>query len=294
MPDRFKVKEVFSPLKRKENNKVTIPAIVYIPFIVLYAMYGSKPHEAPVIGQYFPTPTPTFLTPVPTFTSVFSLNNKTITPSPTSIYLWGTPVPTFQPSSVIPAGFPWIKDKGQWYMEGQKVQFSYYYPPLGGTNCHEDNWFNGKCKNITASSQGWKEYLDKGIAVHPDMLSLLPFGSMVYVVNPEPIRGLYTVVDLCGGCFINGKYYFDFLFDTMPAGLNWSVDVDFLPVRIGWDGEFPPTSTPYIIGPTNTSTPTPTIAPIYIVITNTPLPTSTLEPTSTPAPTFTPTPTSTP
>lgn len=290
MPGRLLVQEAYYPLKRKESTKFRLPIIVYVPFVAFYLIYGSKPYEAPLIGQYFPTPTITPLTVVPTRTSAYDFllpsGSFTRTPSPTPWHLFPEII---SPTAVsdIPVGFPFIRDQGSWYMSGQRVQFSYYYPPLGGVNCHEDNWVNGKCKNVTASGQGWQEYMGKGVAVHPDMLDLLPFGSLVYVVYPVQIRGYYTVIDLCGGCLIDGRYYFDFLFPSMPEGLNWSVDVDFLPVRIAWDGKFPPTRTPV---PLSSFTPTGTQTPIYIVITavptDTPIPTQTV----TSVPSFTSTP----
>jgi hypothetical protein len=147
--------------------------------------------------------------------------------------------------------------------------------------------------------------MGKGLAVHPDMLGILPFGSIVYVVEPVSIRGFYTVVDLCGGCLINGNYYFDFLFPSMPSGLNWSKPVNFVVARVGWDNAFPPTSTPVIWSPTPTVTHTslPTFTPWVITATqqasNTPvLVTDTPEPSFTPeasnTPFFTDTPISTP
>lgn len=287
LPIRLKVNEEYAPLELQENKRFRLPLIYYVPFLALYLIYGSRPHEMPVVGAYFPTPTITstsqnvgFLLP--------EMRTPTVTPTSRTSYLLlptlQTPTSEFSQHQSVLDGFPYITNYGDWYMSGQRVKFSYYYPPLGGVNCHEDNWVNGQCKNITASGKGWKEYMGKGLAVHPDMLSILPFGSTVYVVNPEPIRGFYTVIDLCGGCFINGNYYFDFLFERMPDGLNWSYDVDFLPIRVGWDGTFPPTATPVI----NTLAPTATATPHYIIITSTPQPTYTPFPTYTVFPTVTP------
>jgi hypothetical protein len=206
----------------------------------------------------------------PTVTSSYSLPlDPRVTPSPTLSAL----------SAYFPFPFPVILDQGDFYRQLNYVHFSYYFPDLGGVNCHIDNWVNGHCKNVTASHVvGWREYMRKGIAVHPDMLSALPFGSMLYVTQPPEIAGYYTVVDLCGGCLINGNYYFDFLFDSMPSNITWSVPVNYGVIRIGWDGAFP-TSTSYVIPTLSYSTITPTFTPSQVP-TETPLilPTSTFLP----------------
>lgn len=289
------IDEEYLPLKRRDKTRFKLPIIFYVPFLALYLVYGQSPYNLPVIGGYFPSPTPTLLS---TSTLVY-VTPELVTYTPTrtpkysipSFYLSQTPVDNYG----FPFDFPVILDMGEFYKGLHKVLFSYYYPDLGGTNCHDDNWVNGKCKNITASKLvGWREYMGKGIAVHPDMLEKLPFGSMIYVSRPASIKGFYTVVDLCGGCLIENNYYFDFLFDRMPDGLNWSVEVNYGVVRIGWDGVMPtktpvetlqavtptPTNTPYVI--TQVVTPTPTFTPVYIVVTPTYTPTVT--------PTFTPTP----
>lgn len=261
----MKVDENYSPLNLNENNRFSIPFIFYIPLLVGYAIYGSRPHDIPLVGQYFPTPTPSPMASMdPTFTPAFSLDTLSPVPTFTPAYLLAsspTPSPT---ASLFPFDFPVITNYGSYYMTGQIVQFSYYYPPLGGVNCHSDNWVNGQCKNYTASGEGWIENMGKGIAVHPDMLNTLPFGSEIYVSYPEQIKGFYKVIDLCGGCLINGKYYFDFLFSSMPPSLNWSVDVGFVVTRIGYYGVFPPTRTPSpLIFPSSTPTAFPTAFPTY-------------------------------
>ena len=303
MPGRFLVQETYAPLKRAESNKFTLPLIVYVPFITLYLVYGSRPHDLPLVGGYFPTPT---VTPALTSQAMLPNFDNFLVPTATRInYVllptFETPTPNYPFGDPNMAGFPFVKDLGDYYLHGQQVLFSYYYPPLGGTNCHEDNWVNGQCKDITASKEGWKAYVSKGIAVHPDMLGILPFGSIVYVVEPVSIRGFYTVVDLCGGCLINGNYYFDFLFPEMPKDLNWSKPVNFIVARVGWDNTFPPTSTPVLwtSTPTITLTISPSITPWVITATqeasNTPvLSTETLTPSFTPEPSITPVFTETP
>lgn len=283
LPSRKIVNENYSPLKVNSVQGFSVPLIVYIPFILLYVFYGQRPHALPLVGGLFPSPTPTpFLTHTPTTT-------------PTSMF---TPTPKYTPAYVLPStltpvvlfdvnNFQFITDRGDYYKNGQRFLFSYYFPDLGGVNCHEDNWVGGQCKNITASKVvGWREYLGKGVAVHSDTLQLLPYGSTFYVLNPPSIAGFYTVVDLCCGCKKGNQYYLDFLFPSMPSGVDWSYNVDLLISRIGWDGSIPvdirnvscadetptpfpssiPTQTPYIVTvtPQASSTPVFTASPTSV------------------------------
>jgi hypothetical protein len=290
LPIRLKVNENYSPLPLKENTRLHVPIIIYLPFIIGYALWGSHPHDIPVVGGFFPSPTPAGTL---TIQEVRGLIYGTVTNTPiyTPAYVLPSTIlpPTEQVTSTpdILSGFPFITSYGDYYKHGQQVLFSYYYPPLGGTNCHPDNWVGGHCKNTTASGEGWLQYMGRGIAIHPDMLYLYPFGSQIYVVNPPSIRGLYTVIDICNGCLLRGHYYFDFLFEKMPAGLNWSVQIDYLPYRIGFDGSFPPTSTLSVVYPTDTRYPTYTPT-----ATNTIYPTTTdILPTGSPTNTIIPSPT---
>jgi len=106
--------------------------------------------------------------------------------------------------------------------------YSYYNPDLGGVNCHEDNWLEDikKCKNTSASGKGWREYIKSGVAIHPDMLENLPFGTIIEVIDPEILRGEYEVIDLCSGCrpkITNGFYYIDFV-DTIQI-VPWGSEI---------------------------------------------------------------------
>lgn len=271
--------------------------IVYVPFIVLYLVYGSRPYDTPLVGGFFPTPTNT-----PVFTSTPTI---TYTPTQSTIPTLAYVLPaTYYPTSTalyqsngVPSGFPFITDKGSYYLTGQRVLFSYYFPDLGGVNCHADNWVDGRCKNVTASKVvGWREYLGKGLAIHSDMYDELPFGSQVYVVNPPSIAGTYTVVDLCCGCKNQNGYYFDFLFTDMPAGVSWSYNVDFVVTRYGWDVELITVPAPVCLDAPYTATPSriPSLATATSkrLFTSTVIPsfTPTLTVTSTELPSLTPTP----
>ena len=107
------------------------------------------------------------------------------------------------------------------------VQYSYYWPPLLGPNCHPDNVLpSGGCKDTTASGEPWTKWRGKGVAIPIQWLDRIPFYSIVRVISPPEMIGDYTVVDLCGGC-IKAEYpdliWFDFLDDHLI--LNWSSDL---------------------------------------------------------------------
>lgn len=189
---------------------------------------------------------------------------------------------TFTPSATPTATsflqFPFVTHLGDFYLMEHTFLFSYYFPDLGGVNCHEDNWQNGRCKDTTASGMSWRNNLGKALAIHPDFLDILPYGSVIKITSPAVIAGDYMVIDLCGGCNINGYYYFDFLFSEMPVGVNWSDPVTFQVMRVGFLN-LPPTSTltpVYEYLPTWTPTatlqpiPTETLSPVPVVPTETP------------------------
>lgn len=270
---------------------------------MLYLVYGQRPHDLPVVGGLFPTVTPTFFsvtsTNTPTATSFIDASDVTpLYVLPAFILTQNaisSAVPSFVPTQTpainsygLPSGFPFITDRGDFYTRLNRVLFSYYYPDLGGVNCHEDNWSNGHCADVTASKVvGWREYMGKGIAIHSDLYDEIPYGSQIYVVSPPQIAGIYTVVDLCCGCKNQNGYYFDFLFEGMPDGLGWSYNVDFVVTRYGWDVQLMDVPVPNcgLYYPDNTSTPEPTISPTYTsepVFSATPYPTYTAYPTYTP------------
>lgn len=263
---------------------------------MLYVLYGQRPYALPVVGGLFSSPTPTaIMTNTPMVTLTVSDLFITSTPRFTPAYVLP---PTLTPENLVnPLNFPFIVDRGNFYRNLNRVLFSYYYPDLGGVNCHEDNWVDGHCKNVTASKVvGWREYMGSGVAVHSDMLQYLPYGTQFYVTNPPAIAGFYTVVDLCCGCKHDTSYYFDFLFDNMPDGVNWSYNVDYYVSRIGWDGSIPPSTATVICPP-----PVPTLAvtltsvstqtPYVITATFQPSFTPTFLALDTPVPSFTVTPT---
>lgn len=102
------------------------------------------------------------------------------------------------------------------------IGYSYYFPPLGGVNCHPDNWHDNYCDDITASGEQWTKYIGRGVAVPVQWADKIPLMSVIRVLDNTVMEGEYTVVDFCGDCIKSeGHIYFDFL-DNRPR-LNWTV-----------------------------------------------------------------------
>ena len=102
--------------------------------------------------------------------------------------------------------------------------YSYYYPPLGGVNCGTWDDNTGTCADVTASGLPWSSYLGRGVALHPDMLAVCPLMSILHVSSPVDVAGDYIVLDVCPGCYFEGKgYLFDFLSDRQV--LPWWTNV---------------------------------------------------------------------
>jgi hypothetical protein len=120
--------------------------------------------------------------------------------------------------------------------EGQFFAFgySYYYPPFGPPNCFGPNWIDGRCKDETSSGVKWSEYMGRGVALHPSRLDVWPFGTVIEVVSPYQVAGLYTVVDRCEGCIkpdVPGVEYIDFLDNRLR--LVWTSPVLVRVVSLG-------------------------------------------------------------
>lgn len=157
------------------------------------------------------TPTPTLdLDAVATVVSVFE---SAYTPTPTMIPTFiPTVILTFSPM-VIPTATPVVYE----------YAFSFYDPSLLGENCHAGNVVDGQCKNITHCSAnfpelvsgGWRDYLGRGVAVPPSLLEKYPCGTELQVLTPPELIGIYTVVDICGGCEPNPRN-------------DYKTDLDFL------------------------------------------------------------------
>jgi len=131
---------------------------------------------------------------------------------------------TATPAAVTatPAAAP---DDGNTY----DAAYSYYDPSLGGVNCHSANWDGMKCADTTASGIKWSEYMGSGVAFPIAWLQVLGYGSEIQVIDPAPIAGVYTVIDICCGCdgrnWGDGVYRIDFLNDRQA--LPWAAPVKF-------------------------------------------------------------------
>jgi len=106
------------------------------------------------------------------------------------------------------------------------VQYSYYWPPLLGPNCHPDNVRGGKCLDTTSSGLKWSEYRGRGVAIPLTWAGTVPLLSVVRVLHPVTMIGDYLVIDYCGAC-TKSEYpdlvWLDFLDDTQR--LDWSADM---------------------------------------------------------------------
>lgn len=108
------------------------------------------------------------------------------------------------------------------------VGYSYYYPDLGGVNCHADNWNGSHCADTTASGLSWRDNLGRAVAIPPSWVCYgLGYGSIVEVLSPDTIKAEYLVVDLCAGCesenWDDGQWRLDFLDDRQR--LQWAYPV---------------------------------------------------------------------
>lgn len=254
--------------------------LFYTIYLMLSPARGSTVEAAPNDQDYFGTAA--YL--------VTQTHLATFTPSTSTITTTTTITPTMNGTPFL--SFPFVTHLGDFYLSEHTFLFSYYFPDLGGVNCHIDNWENGRCKDTTASGMSWRNNMRKGLAIHPDFLELLPYGTVIRITSPAAVAGDYMVLDLCGGCNINGYYYFDFLFEEMPIGMNWSDPVTFQVLRVGFlNLHATQTLTPvYDYLPTLTSTPTLLIStdtPAPVVIpSHTPTATETAIPTETPTATL--------
>ena len=137
-----------------------------------------------------------------------------------------TPYPTYTPyPSITPFSTP--------NNLSLTVQYSYYWPPLLGPNCHPENLKKtGGCKDVTASGLPWSHYRGRGVAIPLVWAGTVPLFSIVRVLSPVDLIGDYLVLDYCGAC-TKSEYpdlvWLDFLDDTQR--LQWSADmqVEILP-----------------------------------------------------------------
>lgn len=139
------------------------------------------------------------------------LTAPTSTPPPVyTPYVFDLPIPPTVTPTPAPQIIEWA--------------YSYYYPALGGINCKD--WKKNKCVSTTSSGAPWEDWLGRGIAIHPSLLEMYPYGTVFQVVSPSELAGLYTVVDLCTGCKkpdYPAVTWVDFLDTTQRAG--WSEPV---------------------------------------------------------------------
>jgi hypothetical protein len=135
-------------------------------------------------------------TPVPVVKPV----GQPITPTP----MIATPTLPHTPPTPTPTPTPSVAPR-----HAVVLGYSYYWPPLGGANCHPDNWQDGRC---TAKLLGlpWERWEGVGIALSADLLRYIPLGSCVLTTLPDGKKEYRIVADVCPLCSVNGSWV-DFL-----------------------------------------------------------------------------------
>ena len=173
----------------------------------------------------------------PLLTRLPKANNQTLAfPSGAIVGDGGMPItapinPTAQPTDTPIPPTPEViptPTEVRW-SDVTKVGYSYYNPALGGINCHSANWDGSACRDTTASGIKWSEYMYHAVAIPPEWLSTIWYGSTITVISPEILAGRYVVIDICQACSSNiwpdGMSRLDFLDDTQR--LPWAYPVEF-------------------------------------------------------------------
>ena len=152
--------------------------------------------------------------------------------------------PTLVPTAVV-------TPTSEYKTDVLEVRYSYYNPDLGGVNCHTANWNGYSCADTTASGIPWRAYVGKAVAVPPSWLGIVSYGSVLRVLEPDPIKGDYVVIDICNWCETNywpdHTWRLDFL-DTAQR-LPWA-----FPVKVVFVSVITPTPVPTLT-PVRTLTP---------------------------------------
>ena len=87
--------------------------------------------------------------------------------------------------------------------------YSYYYPDLGGVNCHTSNWDAdaGVCRAVLLG-RPWRDWLGRLVALGYDYQDYM--GCTLHIVAPDAVVGDYVIGDICPAC---GADFVDFLAD---------------------------------------------------------------------------------
>jgi hypothetical protein len=209
-----------SPVGKALTNWLTIIGLIYFSRAMWKPLFTHLPPSAaglaaqaaaaglPAGGQVYGGINPPAM--------IATIVGGLVTPSPTA---QPTPAPTSTPQIDPTPVRPTLT-----------VYYSYYYPPLGGANCHTANWVNGECADTTASGQKWTTWLNAGGAACP--LSW-PIFTRFEVLSPTLKAGVYTCVDYCPACGNSqAHYWIDFLTDSQE--LEWSYPMEIRLLSIGY------------------------------------------------------------
>lgn len=98
----------------------------------------------------------------------------------------------------------------------ERVKISWYWPPLGGTNCGV--WQNGQCVSRMASGARWQDWVGRAIACPPQW----KFGTKVVLPNGS----VWTCMDRGGAIHYNGGItWIDLLTNHTPYPFGTVVKV---------------------------------------------------------------------
>lgn len=83
------------------------------------------------------------------------------------------------------------------------------YEKLATINCLEWDFENRQClSRVNHGRDGYEIWFRKGAACS----DVLPYGTLFYVIEPEPLRGYWRCIDR-GALDVNGLHYIDFMLD---------------------------------------------------------------------------------
>lgn len=202
------------PFKGRKGDRLHLTAILTNWAMVVFFAYVSGSFfgslffgwGSPFVVSTSPTPT---LPIIPTLSPTLTLS-PIPAPSPTPT---PTPTPTLIPIPAIPTLPPVYAGA-----------YSYYYPPLGGANCHPANWSDERqsCADVTASGLPWTAYIGRGVAIPPSRWDAWRL-CVLTVLYPPTIAGDYLIIDVCPAC--EQGDYLDFL--DSAQRLPWTYPVAY-------------------------------------------------------------------
>lgn len=127
-----------------------------------------------------------------------------------------TPTKTLKPTAVFT---PFAGEKRNGPLKVFTVRISWYWPALGGTNCHNANWIEGLCRTKLLG-QPWSDWAGVGTACPPS----IPLKSRIYI---DRLKRSYYCVDRGGAIddLKDGTKFVDLLQDRAPTFPDWDLGI---------------------------------------------------------------------